>query len=410
MALTKEEVSIRLGVDAKGVTKGLDSTSGYFAKWRKKETAAEREYTNFWAGELDKRDKLSIEQAARNNRARALWRERGAKRELEIAKQNAAALAQIEAENAPASGGIGANGGTKDDSFGGSAVSAIGNKAVSLLKANLFVAVIGLFKEVIPSAKEFWDFVYGTDDATMEKSKQANENIRGMLKSVRDSQRSLKETQEASEFDRMSPEQKWKNTEAKRKLADEEVRRAQADLAHAEKVKEANKHLRSSSSEVKVGLLGGIFGTTVQSGQDNQAYLNVLKIQADAQSALNKAKEGQIKAQDLEVKTRDEFFASSNTRRPDFVPLDVVGVATKRREIAAIDAQMKAGGMSPQDHSRELKNREVAVNQINQTISSRQAENLEIIKTMLAAEIEARATGKYIQPVAVVDVKDKGGK
>ena len=80
MALSKEEISIRLGIDAKSVKAGLDSATGYISKWRKRQSAEEREYTSFWKSELDKRDKLEIESAARRNRARALLREREEKR------------------------------------------------------------------------------------------------------------------------------------------------------------------------------------------------------------------------------------------------------------------------------------------------------------------------------------------
>ena len=57
-------------------------------------------------------------------------------------------------------------------------LKAVSSKAVSLLKANLYLAVLDLFAQIVPSAEEFWGRIYGTDPDSMAKHQQALENIR----------------------------------------------------------------------------------------------------------------------------------------------------------------------------------------------------------------------------------------
>jgi hypothetical protein len=74
----------------------------------------------------------------------------------------------------------------------------------NILKANVFAGAASIISELIPNWEEFWNKFYGTDEATMAKSKQANENIKNLARSVRDAQSDLAKTQ-AEIFFKNSP-------------------------------------------------------------------------------------------------------------------------------------------------------------------------------------------------------------
>ena len=83
--LSKEEISIRLGVDSASMKSGIDSASSYLSSWRKKQKSEEEAYTDFWNKELKKREDeevaSAVRAATRSNEARRLWRERAEKRD-----------------------------------------------------------------------------------------------------------------------------------------------------------------------------------------------------------------------------------------------------------------------------------------------------------------------------------------
>jgi len=187
MATTREEVAIRLGIDDKAMKMGLDSAHCYLDKWRGKEKQSEKEYTNFWKQELEKRDRHEVELATRRNRARALWRERAAKREAagelrlaQLAEQNKSALVERSGK-------------------------ALAQKAISLLKTNVYLAIFDLIRSAIPTVEEFWNKAYGVDEESQNKRKTAEANIASLRAAAVSSRDSLAKQRKDQSFASQSP-------------------------------------------------------------------------------------------------------------------------------------------------------------------------------------------------------------
>ena len=164
MATNREEVQIKMGLDAASVKSGLSSVSNYLNQWIEKRKTSEESYSDWWKQELKKRedDEVSsaVRAAERANRARALRRQRIEERDQRREKENASILG-------------------KSNDVGGIAnsvaegMSHVAGKALFLSKvANLIEGMIDTVRENLhlTSSKDFFDWYYGVgDDEQNEK-------------------------------------------------------------------------------------------------------------------------------------------------------------------------------------------------------------------------------------------------
>lgn len=193
MATTSEEVKIKLGVDSKTLLTGLDQANNYVKGWKKKQANIEEEYTNWWKNELKNRSdaelREEIKSASRRNRARELWRNRAKNREMKIAAEQAAEEARINAQALEQRSAITMT-----------TLKSIGSKAISLLRANVYMAGMDLLRQMIPTAEEFWDGIYGTDQASMERAQQAYDNLKKLQEAAKASRQALWDVYDARSF------------------------------------------------------------------------------------------------------------------------------------------------------------------------------------------------------------------
>ena len=84
--------------------------------------------------------------------------------------------------------------------FTQASMHSLAHKAIHLLKANVYMAAFDLMRQVIPTAKEFWDSVYGTDEASMAKQNAAYEGIKKLKAEVLASRKALNDQRESQAF------------------------------------------------------------------------------------------------------------------------------------------------------------------------------------------------------------------
>lgn len=140
----REEILIRMGLDQNEVTKGLKSLTGYLKNWTKRIQTDQEKYTQWWSGELKKREEMevaaSVRAAKRSNEARRLWRERAEAREARQSKP-----VDFTPGNPTASGGSG---------VGASVINETLKRTARGFRQLVAINLIGLASKAI---EEAWD-------------------------------------------------------------------------------------------------------------------------------------------------------------------------------------------------------------------------------------------------------------
>ena len=201
MATTREEVQIRLGVDAKALQMGLDSASGYMAKWVKKQSAVEKEYTSFWISELNKREQKAAEIKANYSNSIAA-------KDFSIAKQTEekkAALMEFSAKT-------------------------VSTKITTILKANLFFAVLNLIHSMMPDWDKYWSKAYGIDEAGTEKMNQALERIKKLREANMTGRDKLEARRRAAKLSSAAPDEKVSILSGEKTDTEAAIAKAQHDM------------------------------------------------------------------------------------------------------------------------------------------------------------------------------------
>jgi hypothetical protein len=232
--LTQEEVKIKMGIDSTAVFSGIDKVSGYMDRWKTKRKTSEQEYTSWWSHELEKRSKAELEKeieaASRRNRARALLRQRAANAELKIARAQAEqekAAADFAAQQAAAS----------RSAITLTSLRTLGGKAMSLLKANVYLAGAQVVAEIIPTWETIWNSVYGVDEAGTKRLEEATNQLRTIKDKAQEAGKELEDAFKKARYEdtdnlgkRNILLQDQANQKNEVKLAREQVDRLKAQL------------------------------------------------------------------------------------------------------------------------------------------------------------------------------------
>lgn len=104
--MTREEITVEMGVGAAGIEHGLGIGNSYVQKWVGQVKGEEEKYTGWWNTELKKREEMevaaSVRAASRSIQARRLLREREMAREAAAGAEQTAANAVIGGGSVPA--------------------------------------------------------------------------------------------------------------------------------------------------------------------------------------------------------------------------------------------------------------------------------------------------------------------
>lgn len=341
MALTTEEIKLKVGLDATSVMSGLNSISGYVEKWKSRRKSNEEEYTSWWAGELKQRSELELQSeiraATRRNRARALLRQRAADQELKIAQAQAArekAASDFAATQQAASQGA----------ITLTAMKALGNKAFSLLKANVYLAAAQIAREVVPSFQSIWDSIYNTGPDAKERSDELNENLSNLRRRILESGKDAKVSKRKEYYDTADYEEKRKMLEDDLVLereAYEKNKKIQADaLQDLKNLRDQRDELvaKSNEKETKTGPMGS-FQQTTEAGiaaqkeliKVEEKIIALTQANAEAIIAKNNATiaeielNKQLKELDANQKSRPEMKPGLDDVKPAMTDLGVVG-------------------------------------------------------------------------------------
>ncbi len=113
-------------------------------------------------------------------------------------------------------------------------------KFMSLARANIYLAAADVMRQIIPTAKEFWDKMYGTDDQSNQRIQAFQENMRNLRKGVQDAQSALAKHVEDFYFKKASPldqvnllDEQLKEARQKADRAKDQIPRLQAGMAGA---------------------------------------------------------------------------------------------------------------------------------------------------------------------------------
>lgn len=102
-------------------------------------------------------------------------------------------------------------------------------KLNSILKANVFLAAADLFRQLIPSAQEFWEKYYGADEESLRMADEAHARIKSLAKAIEDSRKSVEKAKAKDEFDKADKPGKFLLLMAGRREAIEEQDRQQKE-------------------------------------------------------------------------------------------------------------------------------------------------------------------------------------
>jgi hypothetical protein len=81
-------------------------------------------------------------------------------------------------------------------------------KLTSILKANVFIAAADLLRQLIPTAQEFWEKIYGADEESIRMADEAHQRIKNLAKQVRESRDSVILSEREHEFKKADPSKK----------------------------------------------------------------------------------------------------------------------------------------------------------------------------------------------------------
>lgn len=63
-------------------------------------------------------------------------------------------------------------------------ITGMKSQLMSLARTNVYLMAVTVIKELLPTAQEFWDSVYGVDEAGSERIRKSNENLRKLRQEV----------------------------------------------------------------------------------------------------------------------------------------------------------------------------------------------------------------------------------
>lgn len=138
----------------------------------------------------------------------------------------------------------------------GKFVDDTGKKLMSLAKANIYMMAIDLARQILPTAQEIWDNVYGSDPASMARFHEASERLHKLRRELESTRDKLRESLRDFFFDRADPRGKQEIlfSEAQGAAATTQKAKAQLDYlkdhkAGIEEVAEAQKKYNEAFTE-----------------------------------------------------------------------------------------------------------------------------------------------------------------
>ena len=269
-------------------------------------------------------------------------------------------------------------------------------KLGSIFKANVFMAATSLLQSLIPSAQEFWDAVYGTDEAGMEKMRKANENIRKIREEFENARKGLEDVKETAEYEDADSIGKAEILRKRKAEKDKEISDSEARLAEIKRKRDFAKTVPEERQRL-----------TLKAGEEETKLMGLRK----------ESFEISRKLKGVTNKTSDDSIEFRFNQMLEASKKDVGTLRGRYNEQNSLATAYQRTGETDLAN-QAIASRDEARGQIGEIIKARSVQGLgnvadrlpnidmfeEMRQSLLMAQLEAMKT--VVQKVSIVDVKD----
>lgn len=241
----------------------------------------------------------------------------------------------------------------------GKFVDDTGKKLMSLARANIYMMAIDLARQIIPTAEEIWNAVYGVDPATTAKFQEANERLHKLRKELEATKKSLHEGLRDFFFDTADQRGKQEILFGEAKDAADSTRRAKQQLDYL---------------------------------KDHKAGIDAV---AAAQSKYNEAFKAQLDAEKKLREFTDKMSTKDIGKQFDARRKQIVEQARKDRSDIAFNDALKASGQTPAFTDAQIQERKVRLADAVQ--AGQAAEMRRIAETMAFQQGDVGIASAYME-------------